>query len=311
MVKNNRTYIEKADLALADLVTGGGVLKPVAAKRFIRLMIKQSELLQQVTAVPMPAPSYTVPKIKFSQRVLRPEPTSGALTPAQRSKPDINSITLEARPFKAEVRLPDQVLEENVEEGDLRQTIMTMLAEACARDMEDVVINGDTASPIPDLAALDGVLKRAVSHLVDAAATPLSKEHLTDLLQALPSEYARLRKQMRFYTSVNAELNYRKTLSDRETVAGDKYLEGDAPILSSGVPLTPVSLWPENLGATADQTCVLLTHPKNIYVGIRRRIKLETDRDISAGETIIVARMSFDVQIADELGVAKAINVQL
>lgn len=311
MVKSNRTYLEKADLALADLVTGGGILKPVAAKRFIRLLIKQSELLQQVTAVPMPAPEFTVPKIKLSQRVLRPEPVSGPLTPAQRSAPEINSITLRAQPFKAEVRLPDMVLEDNVEEGALRQTIMTMLAEACSRDMEDVVINGDTASPDPDLAQLDGVLKQAVSHIVDAAGTPLSKEHLTDLLQALPSEYARLRKQMRFYTAVNAELNYRKTLSDRETGAGDKYLETDAPIVSSGVPLTPIALWPENLGPTGDQTCALLTHPKNVYVGIRRRIKLETDRDISAGETIIVARMSFDVQLSDEHGVAKAINVQL
>jgi HK97 family phage major capsid protein len=312
MVKmNNRTILQKADLALADLVTGGGVLKPVAAKKFIRLLIKQSELLKMVTAVPMAAPQQSFPKIKFSSRVLQPEPASGPLTPAQRVKPDIDSVELSAKAFKAEVRLPDQVLEDNVEEGQLRQTIMELLADAVSRDMEDVCINGDTTSVDPVLAQLDGALKQAVSHVVDAGGTPLSKEFLTDLMKSLPSEYAKLRKEMRYFTSVDAELDYRKTLADRETGAGDKYLETDAPIVVSGVPLMPIALFPETLGATGDQTVTLLTHPKNVYVGIWREIKIETARDISEGATIIVARLRFDVKFADELGVAKGINVQL
>lgn len=306
----NRSAIEKADLALADLVAGGGVLKPLAAKKFIRLMIKGSELLQQVTAVPMAAPEQSFPKIKFAGRVLQPEPDAGALTPAQRSRPDINSVSLNAKPFKAEVRIPDRALDDNVEEGELRQTLMEMLAEACARDMEDIVINGDTASPDPVLAQLDGVLKKAVSHLVDAVGGPLTKELLVDMLMSIPSEYTKVRKEMRFYTSTNAELDYRKTLADRETTAGDKFLETDAPIVSSGIPILPLALFPENLGATGAQTSVLLTHPKNVYVGIRRRIQIETARDISEGATILVARMSFDVTYADELATAKMINVQ-
>ena len=48
-----------------------------------------------------------------------------------------------------------------------------MLAEAVARDMEEVAINGDTASADPFLATMDGVLKQATSHVVDAAAASL------------------------------------------------------------------------------------------------------------------------------------------
>ena len=46
----------------------------------------------------------------------------------------------------------------NIERGELRQTILEMIAEAAGRDMEEVIINGDTASGDPFLATLDGLL---------------------------------------------------------------------------------------------------------------------------------------------------------
>lgn len=41
---SNRTILEKADLALADLTAGGGILKPAQAQKFMRLLIKEMEL---------------------------------------------------------------------------------------------------------------------------------------------------------------------------------------------------------------------------------------------------------------------------
>ena len=75
-------------------------------------------------------------------------------------KPDLSDVELDAKLFKAEVRLSDEVLEDSIERGELRQTIMEMLADAIARDMEDVAINGDTASVDPFLATMDGILKQ-------------------------------------------------------------------------------------------------------------------------------------------------------
>jgi len=306
---SNRSLLEKADLAIADLTTGGGYLRPAQAKKFLRLMIKQSELMKWVTTVPMNAPTQSFPKIRFTDQVLRPKAT-GPIAAADRSSPDIDSVELEAKAFKGEVRLYDQVLEDNVEQGMLRQTIMELLTEAVARDTEDVVINGDTVSSDPTLAQLDGILKQATSHVVDAAGAPLDKNLLTDMLKSLPSQYMRLRKQMRFMTAVDAELDYRNRLADRESSAGDRFLETDAPVLVSGVPLRAVPLFPENLGPGGDQTVALLTHPKNIYVGFWKRIKIETARDISEGCLKVVVRLRFDVKFADEPGVAKAIHVR-
>ena len=308
---SNRTLLEKADLALADLTGGGGILLPEQAQKFMRLLIKQSVLMQMATVVPMAAPKYQLSKIRFGSRILRPGTEGVALAAGDRSKPDLSFLELDAQLFKAEVHLSDEVLEDNIERGELRQTILEMIAEAAGRDMEEVIINGDKTSADPFLATLDGLLKQATSHVVDAAGTPLSKNLLRDMLKSLPAEYLRDKKQMAFLTSVDAELDYRNSLAERATVGGDKFIEEDAPALYSGVPVASVPLFPDNLGPSQNRTVALLCNPKNVHVGMWRNIRLESFRDVSAGVLRIVATMRFDARFADESGVAKLINIQL
>jgi len=307
----NRSLLEKADLALADLTGSGGILLPAQAQKFMRLLIKQSVLMSMATVVPMPAPKYQVSKIKFGSRILRAGKEATALSAADRAKPDLSFLELDAQLFKAEVYLSDEVLEDNIERGEFRQTILEMIAEAAGRDMEEVIINGDKTSTDPFLATLDGLLKQAKSHVVDAAGVTITKDLLRDMLRSLPSEYLRDKKAMTFLTSVDAELGYRNSLAERATVGGDKFLETDAPVLYSGVPITTVPLFPENLGSTSDRTVALLTNPKNVHVGIWRQIRLESFRDVSAGVLRVVATMRFDTKYADELGVSKLINLKL
>lgn len=306
---HNRALLEKADLALADLTLGGGILKPAQAQKFMRLLIKNSVLLQQATVVPMASPKQQISKIRMGARVLRPGQEGTALGVADRTKPELSDVELDAKLFKGEVRLSDEVLEDSIEHGELRQTLMEMIAEAIARDMEEVAINGDTTSTDPFLATMNGVLRQATSHVVDAAGGPLTKAILRDLLRSLPTEHLRNKKAMRFLTSTDADLAYRDTLSERATAAGDRFLEDDTPVLYSGVAVQPVPLFPENLGATGNQTATLLCDPKNIHFGIWRQVRLETDRDISEGVLKIVATLRFDAKYSDETGVAKAINL--
>ncbi len=308
---DNRTILEKADLALADLTTGGGLLLPAQAQKFMRLLIKQSVLMKMATVTPMASPKQQVSKIRFGSRILRAGQEGTALGPADRVKPDFSEVELDARLFKAEVRMSDEALEDSIERGELRQTIMEMMAEAIARDMEEVAINGDTASTDSFLATMNGVLKQAKSHVVDAGGAKLTKDLLRDLLKTLPSEYLRDKKAMFFFTSVDADLSYRNTLAERATVGGDRFLEDDAPVLYSGVPVQPIPLFPENLGQTADRTAVLLCNPKNINFGIWRQIRFESFRDISEGTLKVVATLRFDVKFAEEGASAKAINVLL
>jgi HK97 family phage major capsid protein len=277
----------------------------------MRLLIKDSVLMKMATVVPMGSPKQQISKIKFGSRILRPGAEATALAAVDRSKPDLSQVELDAKLFKAEVRLSDETLEDSIERGELRQTIMEMMAEAISRDMEEVIVAGDTGSADPFLAVMDGVLAQATSNVVDAGGNPISKNLLRDMLKTLPSEHLRDKKAMRFLTSVDADLDYRNSLAERATAVGDKFLEGDSPVLYSGVPVQPVPLFPENLGAGSDQTVILLCNPKNIHVGIWRQIRIESARDISEGTLKIVATLRFDVRFAEEPGTCKAIHVQL
>ena len=308
-MRDNRSILEKADLALADLTTGGGILLPAQAQKFLRLLIKQSVLLQYATVTPMAAPKQQINKIKFGSRVLRPGKEATPLPDAQRVAPDLSHVELDAKLYKAEIHLDDEVLEDNIERGDLRQTIMELLAEAISRDMEDVVINGDTSSTDPLLSTMDGLLKQAKSHVVDAAAAPIGKNLLRDMVKTMPSEYLRDKSTLRYLTSVDSDLNYRAALAERPTPGGDKFLETDAAVYYSGVALQPIPLFPDTLGQAGNQTVLLLLNPKNIQVGIWRQIRIETWRDISAGVLKVVATLRCDATYAEEPAVVKAINL--
>jgi hypothetical protein len=308
-IMSNRSILEKADLALSDLVAGGGLLKPAQARQFLQMVTKESTLLRQVTAVPMKAPKQEIPFIGFRDRILRPRQESTALTQAQRTKPDFNMVELDAKPFIGEVHLSDEQLEDNIEGDNLRQTVLRLIAQRVSLDMEEIAINGDLLSVDPTLATMDGLLVQARSHVVDAAGAPLSNDLLHDLLRVMPQEYRRNKTDMRFYTGSNAELNYRRALAERLTNVGDRFLEGNTPITYSGVPLEEVPLFVENAGATANLTNVLFTHPKNIYLGIWRDVKIEWARDIRLQVLQIVVSLRFCITYADEGGVAVARNV--
>ena len=308
---DNRTVLEKADLALADLTTGGGLLQPAQAQKFIRILIDESVILKQGTVVPMKSPKQLIEKIRFAGRILRAGAEAAAVPAGDRSKPDLSQVELYAQLFKAEVRLNNEVLEDSIERGQLRQTIMQLMAEAISRDIDEVIIRGDTTSPDPFLAKLNGLLKQATSNIVDAQNQSTNKGIFRDMLKSMPSAFLRNKREMRFFTSVDSEIDYRDSLAERATVVGDKFLEQDEPVAYSGVPVVDVPLFPENLGAGNNATNILLTDPKNVNIGIWRNIRVETDKLVSEGVLIIVATLRFDVKYAEETAVVKAINVKV
>lgn len=308
-VTDNRSILAKADLALSDLTSSGGLLQPAQAAKFMRIMIKSSRVLGMSTVVPMRSPIQLIEKIKFGSRILRAGTEATALAVGDRAKPDLSKVQLAAQLFKAEVRLDNEVLEDNIERAELRQTIMQMMAERIALDTEEVVVNGDTTSTDPFLAKFNGILTQAVSHIVNAGGATISKTVLKNMLRAMPSEFLRDKRALKYLTSVNAEIAYRDGLADRATVGGDKYIEQDVPSVYNGIGVTDVPLFPEALGG-ADTTNIVLTDPKNINIGIWRNIRVETDKLVSEGVLIIVATLRMDMKYAHEDAVVKATSVK-
>lgn len=310
-ITDNRTLLEKADIALSDLTSDGGLLQPAQAAKFMRILIKQSRLMGMSTVVPMKSQKQLIEKIRFSGRVLRAGNEAAALAAGDRAKPTTGKVELDSQLFKAEVRLNNEVLEDSIERAELRQTIMQILGDAIARDMEEVALQGDTTSGDPFLAKFDGVLKQISSHTVDATDVKLNKALFRDNLRALPSEFLRNKAEMRFLTSVDAEIDYRDTLADRVGALGDKFLEQEAAVAYSGVPVMDLQLMPENIGTGSHCTSMIFTDPKNINFGVWRQIRIETDKLVSEGVLIIVATLRFDVKLAEETATVKTTNINV
>lgn len=302
---DNQTYIQKADLALSDL-TSGGLLVAEQVKEFFEIVIEESVLLPLVTTVPMSGPTWEMPKMGFTGEVLRPKQAT-ALGEADRSKPELAKVSLASKPFIAEARIPYEVVEDNVANGSFPQTALTLLGKAVARDLEKLIIQGDTTSSSLLLASLDGVLKLATTSVVNAGGVRLSKSVLKIILQTLSSQF--MTTKHAFITSKNAMIDYNDTVANRQTPKGDDALVKAASGEYGGHGMIMVPLFPENLGAGTNKTNVLFTDPKNIHVGMQRDVRIETSRDISKQEFIIVASLRADVNYAHEPAVVKATEV--
>ena len=148
--------IKKADLALSDLAAGG-LLTVEQSDRFFRKLIKSPTILRQVRTVVMSKPEMEINKIGFGTRIMRPAASATPLIQADRAKPDLGKVTLSTKEVIAEVRIPYDVLEDNIEGGNiavdpqsgaggLHGTLVDLIAERAALDFEELLLLGDTGS---------------------------------------------------------------------------------------------------------------------------------------------------------------------
>ena len=166
-MSSNSSLLRKADLAIADLQSNGGVLSPEQGAAFIRVLIKQPTLIRVCRVVEMVSPIRKVNKIGFGARILRKATSATALPQTGaaganglggRAKPTTSQIQLTTSEQIAEVRIPYDVMEDNIERATtatnelpntgpagLRQTIIDLIAERAALDMEELGLLGDTA----------------------------------------------------------------------------------------------------------------------------------------------------------------------
>jgi hypothetical protein len=304
----NKTILEKADLAVSDLTTDGGALLPSQFKEFLRRQIERAKLSGMITRRPLNSPTQELDSVWFGGQVLYPKTDGVALPSAQRSKPNLAKETWNAQEFGAEVRLPRGVLEDNVEGQGFEQTIRAQLMPAIGRDMEKVMIQGDTTSADPLLSQLDGLIVQATSHAISASGVRLTRSVLKAAVRAMPEDFDEVGDQA-FFTSKPAQHDYSDSLASRATNLGDREIAEERTPTYKGDKIHRFPLWPKTLGVGSDETVVIHTHPKNMMQGIWRRILLETDKDISAGVLIIVATLRFDVRYQVEDAVVKTTEV--
>jgi hypothetical protein len=323
-MSSNTSLLRKADLAIADLQNNGGELSPEQGAAFIRKLIKQPTLIRVCRVVEMLAPQRKINKIGFGARILRAATSGQALgAPTNsglggRAKPSTSQIQLNTKEVIAQVNIPYDVMEDNIERattadnglpntgpGGLRQTIIDLIAERAALDMEELALLGDTSyvSPTSDaddaayMSLFDGWNKiaNANGNVYDAGNASIAKSIFKQGLKTMPSQYQRNKAALNHFISVNNETEYRDTLADRGTALGDQMTQGTSPTYAYGSPVIPVALMPEDRG--------LYTDPLNLIFGIQRQVSLEFDKDIAARVYLIVltARIAFQIEESEAI----------
>jgi len=318
----NAELMKKVDWSVADLTAEGGLLNPEQADTFIRKLVHvQPTILRDARVVRMNAPTRNINKIGFSSRILRPGVSNTPLSSGDRARPVTEQVVLNTTEVIAEVNLPYDVIEDNIERGSIddnlsagaaagsgisrdgvKDTVMTLIAERVAIDLEELGLLGDTASGDPFLALQDGWLKLSgVVNFVDNGFATISKNLFKAGLKTMPDQYLRNLGQLRHYVSMDNLIEYRDTFANRETALGDSQIQGTGPVFGFGVPVGAALQLPNDQG--------ILTNPLNLIFGIQRRITMEVDKDIRARAFIIVVTARVAYEIEEDEAVVKYINI--
>ena len=318
---NRKNFIEKADLALSDLASNG-LQTPELQNRFFQRVIQAPTMLPDVRFVPMVRDSMVINKLGFSQRVLHRglrgsvstpevgEAGGRALARANRATPDFGQVVLNTQEIQAEINLPYEVLESIVPEGgDLNTatfntSVMDMFAQAAARDLETLLIQGDSTISVGTddlLSMMDGVVKMSTSNIVDNGYAGQSPELYANMFKAMPVKYHPRESEMIYYVPTVREIDYRTRIAQRQTALGDATLVGKDPVYVLGKPLrkTPAMPLPN----------AILTIPRNILMGVQRNLTIEHDKNIRERVFIVVLTMSVAFAYEEEDLVVKGINI--
>lgn len=317
MPLSNQELAKRADIVLADLSTNGGMLLPEQADTFIDIMMEQPTLLRQVRQVRMNAPERKIPKLGFASRIMKAAPQGTTpyqqdnainnrhLAAADRSKVTTSQITMATKEMIAEIRIPYEVLEDNIEGQSFESHVMRLIAERAAIDMEEYALYADTASGDPYLALTDGYLKRMTSHVVNNANAGVSPDMFQAGMLAIPQKYLRNVAQMKHIVSVANTIKYRGKVAQRATGYGDSMLQQGGAIFAYGVPVEAAPM----IASQGSGNVGIFTYPQNLIWGIQRQLQVETDKDIRAREIIVVLTARVALQIEEEDATVKYTNI--
>ncbi len=294
---------------------GGGLLNADQSNKFIDYMFDATVLGKECRQIRMSASEADIDKIGVGQRIARL--ATEAVDTGVNAAVQFTKVTISTKKLRLDWELSSESLEDNIEGADLEDTIARLMATQFGNDLEDLAINGDTASSDPLIKSFDGWYKLALAgaHIVDGQGDTLNRLQFNKALKAMPRNYMQRRNQLSFYSGSNAIQDYLYSLTDLSTTpeniaeamirTGPVRTEGSAGFISSyafGIPVKEVPLFDETAdgtysGASGDHGHLELTFPKNRLWGIKRDVKIYSQFDQKKDTIEYTVYVRFGVQI--------------
>jgi len=217
---------------------------------------------------------------------------TGANSAVQFSK-----ISLTTKKLRLDWELSTESLEDNIEGADLEDHIARLMATQAGNDLEDVVLNGNTALSGDALyKSFDGVVKiaKANGHVVAGAGAAVSRDIFNKALKAMPRKYKQRRPDLRFLSGSNLIQDYLYSTSQlgnygsanpqdiaSSIIRGNESgLGGPAGFVAPfafGIPIVEVPLLKETqtgsyASPSGEHGDIHLTFPNNVVIGVKRDV---------------------------------------
>jgi hypothetical protein len=271
----------------------GGLLNPEQSARFLDYMFDATVIGKVARTVRMKSDTTEIDRIGVGEKLMKLA-TEGDNT-GSNAAVTFSKISLTTKKLRLDWELSTESLEDNIEGPDLEDHIARMMATQAGNDIEDVLLNGNTALSSDALyKAFDGVVKKAKAnaHVVDAAGATISREVFNKALKALPRKYKQRRTDLRFLAGSNLIQDYLYSTSQNiqnvnpQDIASG-IIRGDVAPLGGpagyvapyafGIPIVEVPLLPETQAGdyaspTGSHGDVHLTFPNNVVVGVKRDV---------------------------------------
>lgn len=251
----NRSLLAKAAIDTATLGTGGK-MNPEQAQKFITFMRDYSRILREVTFVEMQGTRRVLDSIDVNKRGMRKQlenQNNAATGTAATKKRELQAVGV-MLPYD----ITFQFMKENIEKGNINDTLAKLFAQQFVNDTVDLAFNGDEAAAgDPFLSINNGWLKIAAS---DSLTQKYDHNGNTDflnivfpgLLKLMPGKYFQMyqeedKSKIKILVSPNDNRQYKFQLQSRNTALGDAMIINGKNVTYDGFEIIPVGFLPDGV----------------------------------------------------------------
>lgn len=194
-MNGNRSIVAKAGSAITTSVVTSGLLQPYQAKKFLQQTFDATPLMQSVRHVLRTEKSGEIDKIGIGSRKLRAKVEN--TDDGYRAKPEFGSIHYQTVAVRLPWEITEETLRENIEGEHFEKIITDLMSKQVGVDSEDLLINGDEATPSTAedyefLKLNDGVKKiiKNGGHVIDVSgATDMEMEMFYKAVASMPNKF--------------------------------------------------------------------------------------------------------------------------
>ena len=295
----NENEIEVFKSMRSDMATAKALLNEEQFAQFMRAATINQTILNDASFRRMNAMNQVVSSTKIVGRVLQNGYDSNGATEDELTSATIGfgKAELNSTKLKALTGILDDDKEDNIEQAQFEQTLLTMMGEAVGVDLEALCVFGDSAytkssAKDPLFSTFDGWLKKATNTIESSEAASsgngdfnIGTNGITSMFDAMIAEMpiayrqANLMKDLVFYVPWEVKDMYHDYLIDRETGLGDSSLLNNTELQYKGIPVKYAPVLDATDGRTVHGGIpAMLTVPEFLWYGVYKDLSVEPDR---------------------------------